>query len=128
MVNKTLTVVKAQIEDAARGIVRLNNLKEYDARRFDVLKISNGDNFIRAVVLPHNKKGEIWISKEARDKLKADDGQSVDFEITIQNWFQRVWWYTWARDPAIHVPAHMAWISIFLGIIGLGLGVWSVWR
>lgn len=122
MVNKTLTVVKAQLEDAARNIVRINNLKDYDARRFDVFKISNGDNFIRVVVLPHNKQGEIWLSKEARHELKVDPNQTVDFELTKQNWFQRVWWYSRARDPAIHVPAHMAWISIALGVVGLILG------
>lgn len=127
MVNKTLTVAKAQIEDAARNIVRLNNLKDYGARRFDIFKISNGGNFIRAVVLPHNKQGEIWLSMEARHELKVDVGQSVHFEIIRQNWFQRVWWYSLARDPAIHVPAHMAWISIGLGVAGLILGGVSIW-
>ncbi len=126
MVSRKLKVSRAQLEDAARGVVRLNNIKDYGARRFDVLKITHGDQHLHAIVLPHNKAGEIWLSKEARIALGVKEDQTFDLKIERQNWFQRVWWYTWARDPAIHIPAHMSWISIALGVAGLVLGVVSL--
>jgi hypothetical protein len=54
--------------------------------------------------------------------------QKTQFELTIEQtglWGQ-LYWYLCAKDPAVKVPAWLAFWSVFLGAAGLLLAIVSI--
>lgn len=131
----TLKVKEAQLDDVERGFIRLHQDERDGADRFDVVQVKTGEEELLAIVLPHNDKGTIWINTDGRSDLGLKVKDTREFTIVKLNWWGRIKWYCTAKDPAIHVPAWLAIISLglgalgaILGIIGIILGVISLWQ
>ncbi|MBR7654833.1 hypothetical protein KCX83_21315 [Brucella oryzae] len=133
--NYTLKVKEAQSDDVERGFIRLHKDERDGADRFDVVRLKTGNEELMAIVLPHNEKGTIWINTDGRNDLGVKVSDIREFTISKLNWWGRIKWYCTAKDPAIHVPAWLAVISLglgalgaILGIIGVILGAISLWQ
>ncbi|MGC0052717.1 hypothetical protein ACNSPG_06575 [Brucella pituitosa] len=122
----TLKVKEAQSDDVERGFVRLHKDERDGAGRFDVVRVKTGEKELLAIVLPHDVKGTIWINTDGRSDLGLKVNDIREFTISKLNWWGRIEWYCTAKDPAIHIPASLAIISLGLGALGAILGLFGV--
>lgn len=122
-----LTVGKAATDDIGRDVLRINYAdRPQGISRHDIVSVEvNGRSAIVAI-RGNDEPGIVNFDVDTRDDLRVLPGETYEFELR-RIWFGRLRWYWDATDPATRVPAQIAVISFILGLIGLALGILSVW-
>jgi hypothetical protein len=93
--------------------------------RWGVGKITNLDNgnTVTAVVLGHDRQYAIFMAYDMREALDLKKDSMANLQIERVSLFGKLRWYLCTPDPAVHVPAWLAFWSVVLGLLGLGLGL-----
>jgi len=133
-----LVVKKAAEADVYRDIARVPEVHRKDWRgqtipEGSVSKLSISGK--SAYILLRGKEDEaevaIWLDERTRNRLGINVGQEAEFEFhPVGLWGQTCWAWN-ASDPSYFVVARLAVLSVVLAVIGLALGVLSVflsWR
>jgi hypothetical protein len=74
---------------------------------------------VKVLVLGHDDEDAIFMPNDIRDALGVRKGGNLEFSIQKVGSFGNICWLLRTPDPAVHVPAWLALISVCLG----GLGV-----
>lgn len=127
-------IEKALKNDFGREVVRMHWSHRPFASRYDVVRVTyeNRQIFVPILGLDGSEnRGIARLGYDLRDRLglpmDAVD-QKTQFELTIEQtglWGQ-LYWYLCAKDPAVKVPAWLAFWSVFLGAAGLLLAIVSI--
>lgn len=127
MARQTFTVGKAPLEDIGKGRVRIHYTKRGGARRFAVFNIAVGRQSFLASVLGHEGDSDrILLDLDQRNDLGVRENDKLEAELTLVGFPGRVRWYLSSPDPAVHVPAWLAFWSVILGGLGFALGIVSI--
>ncbi|MER8762876.1 hypothetical protein [Mesorhizobium sp. M0968] len=116
--------------DAWTGRIRVHHSRRGGAERFEVVKVTpeTGRPFL-AVALGHRlSPADIRLDFDQRETLGVREGDSVKLRIDRVGLKGKLWWYLHHGDPAIHVPAWLAFWSVLLGGLGLILSLVSLFR
>lgn len=73
------------------------------------------DKSVKVLVLGHDDDAAIFMPYDFRKALGADKGANLEFAVQKTGWFAKVCWILETPDPAVHVPARLALISVCLG-------------
>jgi hypothetical protein len=124
---------KALARDRGREVARMHWSHRPFATRYDVVRVTYNGNQIFVPILGLDGEKNIGIARlgyDLRTRLalpKDAVGSNRKFDITIEQtglWGQ-LYWYLSAKDPAVKVPAWLAFWSVFLGAAGLLLAALS---
>lgn len=122
-----LKVGKADFADIGRDLVRINiKDRPENVNRHDIVVLNVNGKSALAVIRGNDEPGEINIDIDIRDDLALQLGKRYSFIIEKAGCFSRLWWYLRARDPAVRIPAWLAFWSVVLGFAGFILGVVSL--
>jgi hypothetical protein len=69
----------------------------------------------------------ISLDSPTRIDLGVDAGKVYEIELRPVGWFGYCRWAWNADDPAYRLPSQISLISLFLGVVGLILGLVSLW-
>lgn len=121
----TFIVRKAPEKHTGNGRVLINYQLRDNARRFEVVRIvaPSGKQAFAAVIGHYDKPDVIKMDYDLRTTLGLKENEQTPLEITRCRLPGTIWWYLTARDPLIRVPAILAAVSIFLGILSLALAL-----
>lgn len=128
------TIEKALGRDSGREVARMHWSHRPFATRYDVVRMSCNGNQIFVPILGLDGDENIGVARlgyDLRTRLglpKDVIGSNRKFDIAIEQtglWGQ-LYWYLCAKDPAVKVPAWLAFWSVFLGAAGLLLAVLSI--
>jgi hypothetical protein len=123
-----LKITKANWDEVFSDTVRV----PADARNCPngtVIRIDHGSRRILAVArgVEPSKGAMIQMDEFLRDKLGVKLGEEIGSEyIRPANWHEKLSWYLHATNPAVHVPAWVAVISLGLGVLSIVLGALSI--
>lgn len=128
-----LRVHQAAMEDVYRDIVRIPEKYRLDAHGLVVLegavcKISTSGKSTYCIARgkPNSLEPVIFIDERTRNLLGVRLGEDVDLSIKRVKFPGQFLW-TWnASDPAYRIAARLSLLSVFLGFIGLLLGLFSL--
>jgi hypothetical protein len=128
-----LTVYAMPVEDSWKDMARIPGQYRVDAsgkriRRAKICEVTIGDKHkLLAIRGCHENDARILLDSPTRFEFNLRVGTSYEIELRPVGWFG-YWRWAWnAADPAYRVPAQISMISLILGIIGLFLGVLSLW-
>ncbi len=65
---------------------------------------------------------------DTRQALGVKKNAQLDFELKALGWFDKLRWYLRTPDPRIFIPAWLAIWSVGLGVVGIVLGVVSLFK
>lgn len=71
----------------------------------------------------------IYMDEFIRDRLGLKLSAAAEIEsqqIRAAGFFEHLWFYLRASNPAVRVPAYVAVISLGLGVLSVALGGWSI--
>jgi hypothetical protein len=113
--------------DTGRLLVRLNRKYRAGIPRYGIAKLMNSNNSksVKVLVLGHEDETAIFMPYDIREALGADKGADLEFTVQKTGWFGKVCWLLKTPDPAVHVPAWLALISVCLGTLGLAIALFS---
>ncbi|MBI5886728.1 MAG: hypothetical protein HZB85_09155 [Deltaproteobacteria bacterium] len=132
-----LIVHQVDKEDVYRDIVRIPEVYRLDASgskisEGTVCKITANGQSSFAILrgLKNETRKVIRVDGKLRDKLKIKDkdGEEVRFDFKKVGLCGEFMWAWDASDPAYRVAARLALLSVILGLLGLMLGVFGVWK
>lgn len=121
---------QARQEDVFKDIVRVNENYRSGIDAGLVCKITHMNVCCYAIVRGTLDDGvaAIEIDERLRDKLLVKVGHHANLTIAKATWFGEQVWAYGASDPAYRVATRLALISFALGIVGLILGVISLFK
>lgn len=124
-----LKVGPADYDDIARDMVRIN-IKDRPCQigRHEIISLRVGNRRKLVTVRGNNVAGTINVDIDNREDLGVVLDQTFEFELKRARWWEKVVWQWGATDPAVQQSARIAALSFVLGLIGLILGLISVWR
>lgn len=127
---KTFVVKTIGRADVAQDIVRLHKLRREGISRHSVVLLKHISGQKKYVVaLGHDgAEDEIRMDFDLREHFSLDVDTSTQFSVTDGGYRGKLAFLWKATAPSIYVPYRIALISLLLGIIGLGLGVLSIWK
>ncbi len=118
----TLLPIKAlPSNDTGRLIVRLNKSHRGGVPRYGIAQLTNTGNAqsVKVLVLGHDDGTAIFMPYDIREALGVDKGGHLDFTIQKVGWLGKISWLLTTPDPAVHLPALLALLSVCLGAIGV---------
>lgn len=115
-----LKVKRLPTTDVGRLLVRLNISHRYGVAKIEKLE---NNQCILALVLGHVKKNAIFMPFDIRTALGVQKEDKLSFSIEQAHYSNKLLWYLRSPDPAVHIPAWLALISVALGIVGIMLGL-----
>lgn len=128
------TIKKALKHDFGREVVRMHWSHRPFATRYDVVRITYETNQIFVPILGLDGNDQVGIARLGYDLRKRlgvpNDAvrQETKFDLIIEQtgiWGQ-IYWYLDTKDPAVKVPAWLAFWSVLLGAVGLILAIVSI--
>ena len=130
----SFVIEKALKNDLGREIARMHWSHRRFATRYDILRITHNGKKIFVPVLGLDGDKNVHIARlgyDLRDRLGLPNdvvGTEEKFGLTIEQTglWGSLYWYLNTRDPAVKVPAWLAFWSVFLGATGLLLSVLSI--
>lgn len=123
-----LTVRQIEREDVFHDMARLHLSHRPNSPAGTVLKIKADKRLVYRAArgAPANLKDSIWIDLKTRQALGLQANVEADLEISKANCFEEMFW-TWnATNPAARIATRVSVVSLILGLVGLGLGVVSL--
>lgn len=113
--------------DSGRLLVRLNSKYRSGIPRYGIAKLTNTKNAksVKALILGHDDETAIFMPYDIREALGANKDADLEFRIQKTGWFGKVRWLLETHDPAVHVPAWLAVISVCLGVFGVAIAICS---
>lgn len=123
-----LEVANVVRDDVMNDLVRVHLKYRPFSRAGQVIVIKcNGKKLRLAARGPKaGQSDKIGLDSEARSSLGLKPGDKVWFEF-CEACFWDEWLWAWsATDAMPRVAARLGLFSILLGLLGLGLGIWSV--
>jgi len=125
-----LQVIAADLGDVFSDIARLDFDHRPFARAGHIVVIKVGSRRARVVArgIIGNQKHCISLDSATRERLGVKSGQKVKFEICKANFFDEAIWAWTATDAMPRIAARLSAISVALGLIGLLLGIISLWK
>lgn len=120
-----LPVKSLSPNDAGRLLVRLNKKYRAGIPRYGIAQLTNSKNakFISVLILGHDDETAIFMPYDIRKALGVDKGGDLKFTVQKTRWFGKVYWLLGTPDPAVHVPAWLALISVCLGVLGVAIAL-----
>ncbi|WP_353628650.1 hypothetical protein ABM428_16890 (plasmid) [Sulfitobacter sp. TCYB15] len=125
------SIKKALKNDFGREVVRMHWSHRPFATRYDVVRITYETNQIFVPILGLDGNEQVGIARlgyDLRKRLGVPNdavGQETKFDLIIEQtglWGQ-IYWYLCTKDPAVKVPAWLAFWSVLLGAAGLMLAI-----
>lgn len=122
-----LTVKALPPNDSGRLLVRVNKAYRAGIPRYGIANLTNTENnkSVRVLVLGHDDDSAIFMPYDIREALGVDKGGKLNFAIKKACLLGKCWWLLRTPDPAVHVPAWLALISVLLGVIGIAVSLCS---
>jgi hypothetical protein len=126
----SLVVHELDKDDFLQDIVRVHYSHRKDIKAGQICRITVKDVPVLAAArgAPKNDRTGIWLSDAMRSRLGVKEGMTADFEIKKARWYQEFAWLWYATDPANRTAGRLGVISFALGLIGLGLGLISLFK
>jgi hypothetical protein len=122
-----LTVHQAKLDDVYQNIVRVHRSHRIGVRVGRLCRVSANGKTI--VAIARNSAGDtdgIWLDSSQRFELDVKAGEEADFNIVGAPWYHEFLWVWRASDPVNRTAGRLGLLSLGLGIIGIILGIWSV--
>jgi len=72
------------------------------------------------------QRSQILMDEAMRERVglsQNDIGTRIKFHLQEGDWFDTILWMLWATDPAVRLPAWMAFLSLLLGLLAMGLAL-----
>jgi hypothetical protein len=114
------SVRKAPLEDIGKDRVRLHWKRRLGHRRFVILKLSRDGKTALVSALGHEgNEDDIQMDIDLRQRLAVEPGDSVRIAVSAAGWTGQLRWYLSATDPTVRVPAHLAVLSVAVGVIAI---------
>ncbi|MBL3576243.1 hypothetical protein JMK10_02945 [Rhodovulum sulfidophilum] len=132
--NGSFIVRRSLKSDFGRQVARMHWSNRPFANRYDIVRISHKDNhiFVPVLGLGEDESGHIArLGYDLRRKLNLPKDATVKeerFNLTIEKagFWGQLYWYLSANDPAVKVPAWLAFWSVMLGLAGFLLAILSL--
>jgi hypothetical protein len=124
-----LIVGPARTDDVFKDIVRINHhdRENVPAGRICKISICNRSRFLIARGLPESQRGKILLDDLAREALEVKVGSKYDFQINRVGLWGQLRWACSVSDPGARIAAWLGVLSLLLGLLGLAIGIWSIW-
>jgi hypothetical protein len=129
-----LAVHRASEDDVYKDIARVAEIYRKDRKRKTIpegtlCKVSLSDSKAYAILRGKADSNQpyIWLDERTRNRLGVNLGDECDFEFEKVGIFGQVCWACTASDLAYRVAGRLAVLSILLGLLGLALGILSLW-
>ena len=123
-----LTVHQVPKSDVFSDSVRVHYSHRPEVAAGRIMRVCANGKVIRAVARSaiKNDRGGVWLDDAMRKYLGVRDDKEADFEFKPPTvWDEWIWaWH--ASNAVTRVAARISLISLFLGVLGLVLGVWSL--
>lgn len=121
-------------EDSGREVARMHVSNRRFASRYDIIRIKHGTNQVFVPILGLDgveNKAVARLGYDLRERLgisKTDVSTDKRINLTTEQvgWWGQLYWYLSTKDPAVKVPAWLAFWSFILGATGLTLAVLSI--
>lgn len=122
-----LPVRSLPTSDAGRLLVRLNVKYRTGISRYGIVELTNmqESKSLKVLVLGHDDDGAIYMPYDIRVALGVAKGADLKFSINKVGWLGKILWLLKTPDPAVHVPAWLALISVFLGFLGVFISLFG---
>ncbi len=113
--------------DTGRLLVRLNSKYRAGIPRYGIARLTNSQNdkSLRVLVLGHDDDTAIFMPYDIRESLGIEKGASLQFTVQKAGWLGKIFWLLGTPDPAVHVPAWLALVSVCLGVFGVIIAMCS---
>lgn len=123
-----LTVARLSRREWGTSRVRLNKAHRNGVPRYGIAQITNNTTkkSAFAILLGHDDPSAIFMDYDMREELGVQKGDTLDFTVTSACLPKKVWWYLSINDPMVRIPAWLAFWSVILGVVGIGIGLYSV--
>ena len=110
----------APLEDIGKDRVRLHWKRRLGHRRFVILKLDRDGKTALVSALGHEgDEDDIQMDIDLRQRLGVEPGERVPIAVSAAGWIGQLRWYLSATDPTVRVPAHLAVLSVAVGIIAI---------
>ncbi|MCK7613814.1 hypothetical protein [Roseibium sediminicola] len=127
-------VEKALKADFGREVARMHWSHRPFASRYDIVRISHADKQILVPILGLDGENNIGIAKLGYDlrsrlgisKTDLSNDRKIQLTIDLVGWWGQLYWYLNTKEPAVKVPAWLAFWSVLLGFAGLLLALLSM--
>lgn len=122
-----LPVRSLPTNDAGRLLIRLNVKYRTGISRYGIAELTNiqESRSLKVLVLGHDDDGAIYMPYDIRVALGVAKGTDLEFSIKKVGWMGKIPWLLKTPDPAVHVPAWLALISVFLGLLGVFISLFG---
>lgn len=116
--------------DVGQMKVRIHYKKRSGVGRHGIVRLTTatGRSALTSVLGHELDQNMILMDYDVRCALGLSKGQSVELRVDPAGAAGVVQWYFSNPDPAIKAPALIAAWSLFLGVVGIALGVVSLMR
>ena len=110
----------APLEDIGKDRVRLHWKRRLGHRRFVILMLDQDGKTALVSALGHEgDEDDIQMDVDLRQRLGVEPGERVRIAISAAGWIGQLRWYLSATDPTVRVPAHLAVLSVAVGIVAI---------
>lgn len=125
-----LTVIEAALEDVFSDIARLHLDHRPGAEAGKIIMLTVGGKTAYAVargLRSGTSKGQIALDSAMRERLDVKANQVYEFEIKPAGFWGSVCWAWHSTDAMPRVAARLGAISVGLGVLGVLLGLFSLY-
>lgn len=105
-----------RVEPSAAPLLHKNHVYKLTANRRHAL-----------VALRGSYASGISMDAITRERLRLDQDRSYHFEFREVGFLGQFLWAWSATDPAYRIATRLGAVSLFLGIVGTALGLWSIY-
>lgn len=117
--------------DFGREVARMHWSNRRFASRYDIVSIKHENKRILVPILGLDGEANRNIARlgyDLRTRLgisssDVSDGARINLTIEQVGWWGQLYWYLSTKDPAVKIPAWLAFWSVILGLGGFVLGL-----
>src|SRR5262249_8587120 len=126
----SLVVHELEKDEFLHDIVRVHYSHRQDIKAGQICCLTvNGFTVLAAARgAPKNDVNGIWLPDAMRSHLGLKKGMRAEFKIEKARWDQQFAWLWYSSDPVNRTAGRLGVISFILGLIGLALGLISLFK
>ncbi|QIO57322.1 hypothetical protein [Rhizobium leguminosarum] len=122
MSTQRFVVKHAPEDDIGKDRIRIHYRRRLQAKRFSIMRVkSSKHSAVLCVLGLEGLEEDVQMDVDLRNAFGVQPNDKIDLEISTVGWIDKVKWYLFATDPAVHVPAWIGAWSFVLGLVGLFL-------